>query len=121
MGLDKGRHIYKTTITMDKYQKEAMKTAGEYADPTTYGAFAIAGEVGEVVDALKKKIFHGVPVTNEVIAKELGDVLWGVAFLARALGYSLGEIGYMNLEKLAARYPEGRFVPGGGIREGAGK
>ena len=41
------------------------------------------------------------------IAKEIGDVLWYCATLANDLGYSLEEVGIMNIEKLKSRKERG--------------
>ena len=37
------------------------------------------------------------------IAKEIGDVLWYCAALAHDIGYTLEEVGNMNVEKLRSR------------------
>lgn len=101
---------------LNEYQDQAMITAGTHEQPVLYGALAVAGEAGEVVDAIKKKLFHrDERITNPMLAKELGDVLWGIAYLARQLGYTLEQIASMNIEKLRKRYPAG-FEDGGGIR-----
>ena len=43
------------------------------------------------------------------LASELGDVLWYIAYTADDLGYPLSVIMAMNQEKLAKRYPDGKF------------
>jgi NTP pyrophosphatase (non-canonical NTP hydrolase) len=71
------------------YQALAMRTSqwqpgdAEYRGERhrAYGAFTIAGESGEVVDALKKEIFSAHPSDGGRIKLELGDVCWGVACL----------------------------------------
>jgi len=39
--------------------------------------------------------------------RELGDVMWYIAQACIALGCTLEDIIYMNIEKLEARYPDG--------------
>ena len=73
-------------------------------------AMGLAGESGEVVDLLKKNLFHGTDVSCEQIAEELGDVLYYVATIARQVGYTMEEIEAINREKLEIRFPEG-FSP----------
>ena len=41
--------------------------------------------------------------------RELGDIMWYIAQACMALDVSIDEIIAMNVEKLAARYPDGAF------------
>lgn len=70
----------------------------------------LAGEAGEVCDLLKKTHGHGKPYDAEQMKKELGDVLWYVANLADAHGFTLSDVAKANVDKLRARYPEGWSV-----------
>lgn len=70
-------------------------------------AIGLAGEVGEVVEIIKKDVFHRHPGSNEKIAKELGDVLWYVTAIAIIYGYHLEDLFQINRDKLRERYPEG--------------
>ena len=66
-----------------------------------------AGEAGEVVDEIKKHLFHAKPLDPAAIVLELGDVLWYVDRLLMMLGSSIPEALAENLAKLQARYPDG--------------
>ena len=97
-------------MTLDDYQRLAARTIG--ADRTheqqlANAALGLAGEAGEVADAMKKHLFHDWPLDRDAMAKELGDCLWYVAAMATALGMRLDEIGADNIEKLRRRYPDG--------------
>lgn len=98
------------TMSLNEYQQLALKTeAGMLKDyPRIFnGLMGLNGEAGECIDILKKHLFHGHELDKAHMAKELGDVLWYVAQSADALGYTLEEIAQMNVDKLAARYPNG--------------
>lgn len=98
------------TLTLNEYQKLALATMANDLTPeidkATLG-LGIAGESGEVADIVKKELGHGHTTDRLKLAKELGDVLWYVAVLANRYGFSLHEIGSLNIEKLRNRYPEG--------------
>lgn len=70
-------------------------------------AMGIAGEAGEVVDIVKKEVFHGHLFDRNEIMNELGDVLHYVAGLAAMYNYTLDEVAAANLNKLRDRYPDG--------------
>lgn len=74
------------------------------------GAFGLAGESGEYVEKVKKLLFHGYDFDAEYRDKmllELGDILWYLAYSAKALGTDLENVAERNIEKLRARYPHG--------------
>lgn len=100
-------------MTLKEYQLAAMMSAGEHGTRDMrliYGAFAVAGEAGEYADEVKKQMFHGRSPDRYKLLEELGDVLWGIAYSARELGFTLEEVAELNLAKLAKRYPKG-FEP----------
>lgn len=86
-----------------------------------YPALGLAGETGEVVEKIKKMIRDdGAQLTEErqqLLKKELGDVLWYVAALASDLGLTLEEIGQHNGEKLRERMSQGLIQGDGDTRE----
>lgn len=70
-------------------------------------ALGLSGEVGELNDHIKKALFHGHDFSAEYMAKEIGDILWYIALMCEACGFSLEHIAQLNVDKLKARYPEG--------------
>ena len=74
-----------------------------------YAAMGMCGEAGEASELVKKYAYHGHTIDSEHLARELGDVLWYVSYMAHLFGYPLGKIMAMNQEKLAKRYPDGKF------------
>ena len=109
-------------MTGSEYQKLAMRTNDGknkdrleimlFDEPADIGGIldgclGLAGESGELIDLIKKWIFHGKPLDTEHAKKELGDVCWYIAMIAHSFGWDLDEILKMNIDKLKARYPEG--------------
>ena len=96
----------------DIYQLDVLKYAPDYRHympNVLYAAIGMCGEAGEVSELVKKYAYHGHAIDTEHLARELGDVLWYVSYMAHLFGYSLGKIMEMNQDKLAKRYPDGKF------------
>ena len=96
----------------DIYQLDVLKYAPDYQHympNVLYAAIGMCGEAGEVSELVKKYAYHGHVIDTEHLARELGDVLWYVSYMAHLFGYPLGKIMAMNQEKLAKRYPDGKF------------
>lgn len=70
-------------------------------------ALGLSGEVGEVIEHIKKHCFHGKDLNYDEVEKEIGDVLWYVSALCTQLGLNLDEVAQKNVDKLMARYPDG--------------
>ena len=94
------------------YTHAVERTAGQGptdTDPRRLANFGmgLAGEAGEVCDALKKVVFHDHPLDKDKLIEELGDVLWYVAALAATIDVPLEVIARRNAKKLEERYPAG--------------
>lgn len=99
-------------MQLNEYQKAAQKTSGAYGKGISkrrqlLSVLALAGEIGELCNKLKKREAHGHSISDGDLGEELGDILWYVAEVATALGFDLEDIGLMNLLKLQKRYGEG--------------
>ena len=97
-------------MTINEYQTLALRTLNpelSEKDVLINGVMGLCGESGEAIDLVKKHLAQGHPLDAEKLAKELGDIAWYLAETAHAIGYSLEDILKMNIDKLAARYPEG--------------
>jgi NTP pyrophosphatase (non-canonical NTP hydrolase) len=92
-------------MNLDQYQSLAKST--KKAAGLLYTGTALAGEVGEVCNEIKK--WHRddnqtlTPERKHRLLLELGDCLWYIASLADDLEASLETIALMNLQKLARR------------------
>lgn len=99
-------------MTGNEYQKQAARTAPNtcmFERLANYG-FGLVGESGELIDHLKKVLYHDHPVNKPLIREEAGDVLWYLANLLSEFGISMDEVMGGNIKKLKRRYPNG-FSP----------
>ena len=67
----------------------------------------LAGETGEVVDLVKKYMFHGADINPTDIIYELGDALYYLVAICNVLDIDFYDIALNNNAKLMARYPNG--------------
>lgn len=77
------------------------------------GAVGMSAEAGEFTEVVKKIIFQGKPYNEDNIfhmKRELSDIMFYVQTACLALNTSVEEIVAMNVEKLEARYPGGKFT-----------
>lgn len=93
---------------LDQYQEWVGQLC---RTPVECSIMGLAGEAGEVVDLLKKHLYHGKPLDREKLKLELGDTLWYLADVARQHGILLSEVRDGNVAKLGARFPKGHFTP----------
>lgn len=106
-------------VSLNEYQSAAAATAA-YPQGTSYPFLGLAGEAGEVSELAKKCIRDdkGIWSTERraALKKELGDVMWYVAAIARDHGLTLSEIANGNLEKLYSRKERGVISGSGNDR-----
>jgi len=118
------------------YATEAAKTAvyprvrillGDTTDihdavdaPWLYPLLGAVGEFGELCNQAKKIIRDDngrlTPTRIASMRKEIGDGLWYVPELARAIGATLKDIAVENLSKLADRAARGALKGSGDLR-----
>lgn len=98
-------------MDLNQYEQRAARTAtysGTSQDRLSYYGIALGGEVGEVLNEIKKHLRSGfpelTPERRDAVILEMGDTLWYFAALAKELGVPMGEIARRNIEKLEARY-----------------
>lgn len=92
------------------FHNDVYRTAapvGSFSDMLTVAGFGLAGETGEVIDLLKKSLFHGHALDEAKIRDEMGDVLFYLAYLCNALDTTLEQVMEENIAKRRKRYPEG--------------
>ena len=113
-------------MDLDEYQDKATASAvypGSGTGSTvavTYCGLGLTGKSGETAEKIKKVLRDDngkiSEETKERIARELGDVMWYAASLAKELGYKLSDIARINLEKIADRRSRGALHGSGDDR-----
>lgn len=92
-------------MTLNEYQKKAMSFRLASAD-ADYAMLNLCGEVGELHSLMAKAIRDDVKNKDEFlynVQKELGDILWHIAAIAKDFNFSLEDIAVGNVDKLASR------------------
>ena len=92
-----------------EYTREVHRTCSirDQKELFTLTALGIAGEAGEVVDTIKKVLYHSHDLDTSALCKEMGDLLWYIVLLCDTVGLTLDDVMQANVEKLRKRYPDG--------------
>lgn len=72
-------------------------------------ATGVAGEAGELLDAVKKHVVYNQPLDIENIVEELGDIQFYLAGIRSAINVMEETILHHNNRKLAKRYADGNY------------
>tara|TARA_R110002020_G_scaffold427036_1_gene636390 strand:+ start:466 stop:819 length:354 start_codon:yes stop_codon:yes gene_type:complete len=109
-------------ITATEYQRRAADTAIFPKEKALeYLTLGLTGEAGEIANKVKKLLRDGADREGyheklNAIGKELGDVMWYCAMLAKEVDMNLGRIMEDNLDKLADRKARNRLQGDGDNR-----
>lgn len=101
---------WRILVGFHRYQRAAARTMPPLPkrDALQMLTLGLAGETGEVVDGVKKFLYHGhAELSKSVIVQELGDLLWYIANLASLYDLTLAQVAEFNIAKLMDRYPDG--------------
>lgn len=96
-------------MTMNEYQEFASRTINQSLSReqcTAHALHEIAAECGEIHSIFQKR-YQGHDINYRDLSLEIGDLLWGIAELCTAHGWSLEDIAQANIDKLKKRYPDG--------------
>jgi len=75
-----------------------------------HSVLGLAGEVGELVDAVKKHTIYGKDLDLENVVEELGDLEFFMEQFRQNLSISRSDTLQANIKKLAKRYPDFKFT-----------
>lgn len=100
--------------TFTEYEQAALRTAPTHAaehelqarnHDLLHASMGLVTEAAEIVDVLKKNHAYGKDIDRVNLIEELGDLLWYVPLMCRALDVRMSDVAQLNIEKLQARYP----------------
>lgn len=115
-------------MELNEYQKKAMATCMPSCNNFAYMSYGLVGEVGELMGKIAKHIRkENVTINNNdlrlnndalggvklneseamALISEIGDCLWFIAGVAESMGWTLEDVGQINLQKLASRKERG--------------
>lgn len=102
-------------MDINEYVDRAADTdhMGDNDDALRIGVMGIAGEAGTILSLAKKSLRDGTPLPGikDILAEELGDLLWYIALVTRHLGLDLNDIAVGNLHKTAELWCPQPLVP----------
>jgi NTP pyrophosphatase (non-canonical NTP hydrolase) len=89
-------------LTFSEYQGLAARTANKHENEEYNYALGLDGETGELVDAVKKHVFHGHVIDKDYVKKEAGDILWYSSQLARLFEIDLSDTfeKFLSMQKI---------------------
>lgn len=112
----------KKELSLNEYQTLAMTTCMESSNNPMYMLLMLGEEMGELQGKFSKAIRKGwIKIENnkvkftdnatildcmdwsDLVLKEIGDIMWGLAGLCHVMGWQFEEAGQTNLDKLKAR------------------
>lgn len=106
--LEAGPHVYFTNLV----EEQVLVNDSVNIPRMLTAAIGLASEAGEFAEIVKKIIFQGKPCDADTewhMKRELGDVIWYWVQGCMALNIDPNEVIKMNIDKLAKRYPGGKF------------
>lgn len=102
-----GLYLEEPHLTINGYQRKAMRTAKESCRTLSNVGLGIAGEAGEVADMIKKHLHQGHPFDRDKFIEELGDIAWYLALGCTVAEVTMETVLQANIDKLYKRYPDG--------------
>lgn len=104
--------IYNKRMGMVFYPEDKLKKLKKLKPTPSqcellHAAIGIAGEAGELLDAVRKHVFDGQPLDRENVIEELGDLCFYMEAAMQVIGVTREEIEQRNMTKLSKRYEGG--------------
>lgn len=104
-------------VDANQYQRQALQTARSSAKTfdredtlLLVGMLNLGSESGELLNILKKHLLDGHILDTRHVQEEIGDCLWSLAVIAKAVNVDLGNAMEANITKLFNRYRKDNLV-----------
>lgn len=94
-------------MDIQQFQLKSVRTMKIDDGTIPHCALGLAGEVGEVVDLVKKSVYYEKAMDLDHLEEEIGDVMFYLVNLATMYNLPMDKILEKNVEKLEKRYPSG--------------
>ena len=109
MTTDTDKYLLEILDNYPDFVRSRAKDMGDTTLDLVHMALGIAGESGELVDAVKKSFAYNKPLDVVNMREELGDILFYVQGMLNCLGteFTLADLVALNKKKLSKRYPVG--------------
>ena len=102
--------VLKFESNTEIFQREARRSLRDdlpYEATCSNMCMGLAGEIGEVIDIMKKHIYQGKELDITDVIEEVGDVLWYIANFCNVNNITMDECMESNIKKLRKRFPNG--------------
>ena len=99
----------KMTAALSKAGSDIINELSPEKADLLHMAVGVAGEAGELLDAVKKATIYNKPLDHENMIEELGDLEFYMSRVRQLIGVSRDEILEHNYAKLSKRYAEGQY------------
>ena len=93
--------------TKTKHGEDIQKSMTPEKCDLLHFAVGVAGEAGELLDAVKKHVIYGKPLDEDNVIEELGDILFYMTAMLNTIGLTHDDIRWSNRAKLDKRYRGG--------------
>jgi len=116
--IDPDTHDYHTTVRYDNFVKNLLKADTDQM-MKIHAAVGVAGESGELLDAVKKVYIYGQTLTAERlnnIIEEMGDIEFYLQAMRNLFSLDRQMVLNLNAIKLSKRYRDLTFTVGESIK-----
>ena len=99
----------KMTAALSKTGSAIIKDLNPTKADLLHMAVGVAGEAGELLDAVKKATIYNKPLDHKNMVEELGDLEFYMSRVRQLIGVSRDQVLEHNYEKLSRRYAKGQY------------